>query len=102
MAFSKSRLYPKGHQVVSGYARAFAHSARVMIIKHLSEIGSCCVEELMKNHPISQPTMSGHLKILREAGLIIYKETYPKTIYAIDQKNLRLAKKYLRKFLKSI
>ncbi|MEO5906868.1 MAG: metalloregulator ArsR/SmtB family transcription factor [Saprospiraceae bacterium] len=102
MAFSKSRLYPKDAQLVSGFARAFAHSARVMIIKHLSEVGSCCVEELLKDHPISQPTMSGHLRILREAHLIVYEEKYPKTIYAIDQKNLRLAKKYLGNFLKTI
>lgn len=54
------------------YARTFkalAHPVRIRLLHHLME-NECCVSEAKSCLGISQPNVSQHLKILREAGLI--------------------------------
>jgi DNA-binding transcriptional ArsR family regulator len=102
MAFSKSHLYPEKDRITSGYFKALGHSARLMIIRKLVHNGPNSVAELLKNHPISKPTLSKHLKCLREVNLVTCIEKYPYTIYRIDLKTLKLAKNALRKYFKEI
>ena len=102
MAFSKNHLYPKETQLVSEFSKAFAHSARIKIVEHLTQYGPCSVEELMKTHPLSQPAMSNHLEKLRKNHLVLYAEEHPRIIYWVDSKTIKLVKKYLRGFLKRI
>jgi ArsR family transcriptional regulator, arsenate/arsenite/antimonite-responsive transcriptional repressor len=102
MAFSKSHLYPKDDQIVSAFAKAFSHAARLAIIRKLVQDGPCSVAELLKNHPISKPTLSKHLKCLREVHLVTCREKYPHTLYRIDLTTLKLAKNSLRKYFKDI
>ncbi len=102
MAFSKNHLYPKETQIVSEFSKAFAHSARIKIIEHLTLYGPSSVEELMKYHPLSQPAMSNHLEKLRKKHLVQYAEEFPRIIYSVDSKTIKLVKKHLRKFLKRI
>ena len=102
MAFSKNHLYPKKTQIVSEFSKAFAHSARIMIIEHLTLYGPCSVEELMKHHPLSQPAMSNHLEKLRKKHLVMYKEEHPRIIYWVDSRTIKLVKKYWRSFLRRI
>jgi ArsR family transcriptional regulator, arsenate/arsenite/antimonite-responsive transcriptional repressor len=102
MAFSKSNLYPKDDQIISGFLKALGHPARVKIIRFLSKNGPCRVEDICKNHPISQPALSVHLSILRKAQLILYKERYPHTYYKIDGKTVTLAETYLTSFFRDL
>jgi len=64
--------------------------------------GPCCVDELSKNHPISQPALSVHLKILRDSHLVKCREKFPHTQYKLDGKNVTLAETYLGNFFKEI
>ena len=50
--------------------RALADPTRVAIVNRLSGAGEQCVCELNAAFDLSQPTISHHLKILREAGLV--------------------------------
>ena len=50
--------------------RALADPTRVAIVNRLSAAGELCVCDLNAAFPLSQPTISHHLKILREAGLV--------------------------------
>ena len=50
--------------------RALADPTRVAIVNRLSGAGELCVCDLNAAFPLSQPTISHHLKILREAGLV--------------------------------
>ena len=102
MAFSKSNRYPKDEQILSSFAKAFGHPARVSIIRKLSHDGPCSVEELLKNHPISQPALSTHLEILRKNQLVEFNEKFPRTYYNLVEKNLILAKRYLTTFFEDI
>ena len=51
-------------------AKALAHPARVKIVRYLLEREECFCGELCEGLPLAQSTVSQHLKVLREAGLI--------------------------------
>jgi ArsR family transcriptional regulator len=50
--------------------KALADPTRVAIINSLSAADEVCVCNLTETFDLSQPTISHHLKILREAGLV--------------------------------
>ena len=50
--------------------RALANPIRFRIVQMLAERGECIVGDLVLELPVSQPTVSEHLKVLREAGLV--------------------------------
>jgi ArsR family transcriptional regulator len=50
--------------------KALADPTRVAIINSLSAAEEVCVCNLTETFDLSQPTISHHLKILREAGLV--------------------------------
>jgi ArsR family transcriptional regulator, arsenate/arsenite/antimonite-responsive transcriptional repressor len=52
------------------YAKALAHPARVRIVRLLLEREECMASAIVEELPLAQSTVSQHLKVLREAGLI--------------------------------
>ena len=50
--------------------KALADPARVSIVNRLSREGECCVCTFADDLALSQPTVSHHLRVLREAGLV--------------------------------
>ena len=96
MAFTKAHLYNELDLKASYFAKAISHPARIGIIRYLCKNGSCTVEELMELHPLSQPSVSQHLGILRRANLIVYKEVHPYTYYNVNKENVKLLKKHLK------
>src|SRR6187401_1656187 len=99
MAFSKNYLYDPKDQSISNFARALGHSARMNILLQLLFTGPCSVAELRSMHPLSQPSLSQHLRILRKAHLVTCKEKFPYTYYDLDKKNFLKLRKLLRVFL---
>lgn len=101
MAFTRSHLFPGRDQVTSLFGRAISHPARIAILRQLYRDRSCSVESLLRNHPLSQSSMSQHLRILRIAGLVTWREEYPFTIYSLHRENFERLKKSLRGFINS-
>lgn len=64
--------------------RALAHPARLAILRALAARGSCVCGELVETMPLAQSTVSQHLKVLREAGLIRGSVEGPRSCYCID------------------
>ena len=50
--------------------KALADPTRVAIVNRLAATDECCVCDLTGAFELSQPTISHHLKLLREAGLV--------------------------------
>ncbi|MFK7822632.1 MAG: ArsR/SmtB family transcription factor [Oligoflexales bacterium] len=69
-------------------AKALGHPARVTIIKVLIEKGTCIASSLAEELPLAQSTVSEHLRILRESGLVQGTVDGPKRCYCINQKTL--------------
>jgi DNA-binding transcriptional ArsR family regulator len=98
MAMSKSHLYPEDLRIVCSFAKAIGHPARAQIIRQLQMQGSCSVEELQKDHPITPPSLSDHLKILRKSQLVTCREKYPHTFYKAERRKIKEAKKCLEAY----
>ena len=75
--------------------KALGHPTRVKIVEHLIKINSCVCGEIVNIFPFSQSTISQHLKLLKESGLVQGAIEGPKTCYCIDFDVLNKFKNYV-------
>lgn len=66
-------------------AKAFAHPARVAILRLLAERSSCVCGDLVDELPLAQATVSQHLKELKQIGIIKGDVDPPRVCYCINQ-----------------
>ena len=76
-------------------AKAIAHPARVRILRLLAERDTCVCGELVEALPLAQSTVSQHLKILKDAGLIRGEINPPQVCYCLEPAGLRRLKALL-------
>jgi ArsR family transcriptional regulator, arsenate/arsenite/antimonite-responsive transcriptional repressor len=69
-------------------AWAVAHPARVRIVRLLINRQSCVCGEIVDQLPLAQSTVSQHLKILKESGLIQGEVAGPKVCYCINPEKM--------------
>ena len=92
MGVTKSEEFTLKDNVMSNYAKALAHPARIAILRFLIQKQSCICGDIVDELPLSQSTVSQHLKGLKEAGLIKGDITGAKVCYCIDEKEWKKAK----------
>jgi ArsR family transcriptional regulator len=78
-------------------AWAIAHPARVQIVRLLIGREACVCGEIVDQLPLAQSTVSQHLKILKESGLIQGAVDGPKVCYCINRKRLKELKAFVAK-----
>lgn len=66
-------------------AKVLSHPARLAILEVLSRRDSCICGEIVDELPLAQATVSRHLKVLKEAGLIVGTIEGPSVCYCIDR-----------------
>jgi ArsR family transcriptional regulator len=81
MSMIKKR-YSKAHEELSKKFSALSHPARVKLVEDLME-KECCVGEMQKCLSISQPNVSQHLKVLKDAGIIRGRREKTRICYTI-------------------
>ena len=64
-------------------AKALGHPARVRILRLLLSCETCYCGELVDELPLAQATVSQHLKVLSEAGLVTVKSQGARTCYCV-------------------
>jgi ArsR family transcriptional regulator, arsenate/arsenite/antimonite-responsive transcriptional repressor len=74
---------------------ALAHPARVRIVRLLLNRTSCICGEIVEAMPLAQSTVSQHLKILKETGLVQGEIDGPRVCYCINQDALAKLKKLI-------
>jgi ArsR family transcriptional regulator len=65
-------------------ARALGHPARVAIVRMLDAAGQCVCGEIVSGLPLAQATVSQHLKVLKQAGLVQGEVDGPRVCYCVD------------------
>jgi DNA-binding transcriptional ArsR family regulator len=70
VGLTKSEIFTDQQNKISLLAKAFAHPARVAILQHLFNIDTCVCGDLVNEIGLAQPTISQHLKELKQLGLI--------------------------------
>ena len=73
---------------LAALAWAVAHPARVRILRILIARRACVCGELVDQMPLAQSTVSQHLKILKEAGLVQGEVDGPKVCYCVNPEGL--------------
>jgi DNA-binding transcriptional ArsR family regulator len=102
MGYAKTDEFTVKDNRLARYAKALAHPARVAILKLLIQKQSCICGTLVDELPLSQSTVSQHLKELKEAGLIQGEIEGVKICYCIQMKEWKAAAKVFQELFESI
>lgn len=68
--------------------KVLGHPARIAILEHLLKVKECICGEIVDVLPLAQPTVSLHLKELRNAGLIKGSVEGNTICYCLDEKGI--------------
>jgi ArsR family transcriptional regulator len=74
---------------LAALSKALAHPARVKIVRILIRRNSCVCGDIVEELPLAQSTVSQHLKVLKDAGLIRGDVDGPRVCYCIEPHALR-------------
>jgi ArsR family transcriptional regulator, arsenate/arsenite/antimonite-responsive transcriptional repressor len=102
MAQSKTEEFNKTDIELAEIAKALSHPARINILKILNDLNSCMVGSIVELLPLSQSTVSQHLKELKRVGLIIGEIEGPKVCYCVNSKVLKKAKEEFNKLFSQV
>jgi ArsR family transcriptional regulator len=83
---------PEADEELAAMAKAIGHPARVQILRLLARRTSCVCGEIVDELPLAQSTVSQHLKVLKDAGLVRGEIEGPRTCYCIEPRALRRLK----------
>jgi ArsR family transcriptional regulator, arsenate/arsenite/antimonite-responsive transcriptional repressor len=87
--------HPSADVELARLARALAHPARVRIVRLLARRGECVCGQIVLDLPLAQATVSQHLKVLKEAGIIRGQVDGPRVCYCLDPKVLKRVKELI-------
>ena len=68
--------------------RALGHPVRLAILRALAERSRCCCGDFCRDLPLAQSTVSQHLKVLTEAGLVRLEKSGLRSNYSIASESL--------------
>jgi DNA-binding transcriptional ArsR family regulator len=85
MGTSKTAVFSEEDNRIAELAKALAHPARIAILRVLVERKACICGDLVEELPLSQATVSQHLKELKRIGLIKGEIHPPRVCYCIDE-----------------
>lgn len=86
MALARKEEFSRKENDVADFAKALSHPARLTILLTLAEKKECICGDLVVDLPLSQSTVSQHLKALKEVGLIKGTIDGPRSRYCVDWK----------------
>lgn len=83
-------------------AKALAHPARLRVLEALGQRGECLCGEVVEVVGLAQSTVSQHLKVLREAGLVSGTVDGPRTCYCLNAGGIARARDAFASLLDSL
>lgn len=98
MAITRKDEFSAQSLALADFAKALSHPARIEILKLLAIRNSCICGELVDELPLSQSTVSQHLKALKEIGLIQGEIEGPKICYCLNTEGVKKLCNLLPKF----
>lgn len=101
MGATKSHEFSTKENKLAKYAKALAHPARIAIVNLLATKATCQCGDIVEELPLSQSTVSQHLKELKDAGLIKGEIEGAKVCYCIDEKEWKAAQAVLNQMFET-
>ena len=94
MGATRTEHYSNKQNEMATMLKALSHPARIVILEHLLKVNSCICGDIVDELPLAQPTVSQHLRELKESGLITGDINGNSVCYCIDVKNWRRMQKH--------
>jgi ArsR family transcriptional regulator len=94
MGATKTEHFTDKQNAIATLAKALGHPARVAIIDYLLKVDACICGDIVNELPLAQPTVSQHLKELKNAGLIKGDIEGNTICYCINEKALDKLRSY--------
>jgi predicted transcriptional regulator len=98
MGITKTELFTKKQNELANIARALGHPARIAIVQHLLKANACICNDLVGELGLAQPTISQHLKELKQVGIIQGSIEGTSICYCIDPKTWDKYRKLFAEF----
>jgi len=102
MAYSKIDQFSDREIKLARYAKALGHPARIAIVELLQAKDSCICDTIVNELPLSQSTVSQHLKELKSAGLIEGEVDGPRVCYCLKLKEWKKVKIFLESLINKV
>jgi DNA-binding transcriptional ArsR family regulator len=94
MGATKTEHFTSKQNAIATMIKALGHPARIAIVEYLMKVDTCICGDIVDKLPLSQPTVSQHLKELKNAGLIRGNVEGNAICYCIDEKAIAKLQEY--------
>ncbi|MEO8944506.1 MAG: metalloregulator ArsR/SmtB family transcription factor [Ginsengibacter sp.] len=95
MGASKTEHFTDEQNEIATLAKALGHPARIAIIEYLLSVDACICGDIVNELPLAQPTVSQHLKELKNAGLIQGNIEGNAICYCVNEETLGKLNNYI-------
>lgn len=102
MGATKTDFFTEQQNKIATIAKALGHPARVAIIDYLLKVNECICGDIVNELPLAQPTVSQHLKELKNAGLIKGNIEGNSVCYCIDEKAFELLSTFFSNIISTV
>jgi len=102
MGATKTEHFTEKQNTIASILKAMGHPARVAIVEYLLSVDTCICGDIVNELPLSQPTVSQHLKELKMAGIIKGNVEGTAVCYCIDEKAIEKLQKYFESISKKL
>ncbi len=97
MGATKSDQFSDHQNEMAAVLKALSHPARIAIVEYLLKVESCICGDIVDHLPLAQPTVSQHLRELKNAGIIQGSVEGTAICYCLSEKTLVKLKNYFGK-----
>ncbi|KAA5536905.1 winged helix-turn-helix transcriptional regulator [Taibaiella lutea] len=102
MGATKTEHFTDRQNKIAVLAKALGHPARIAIIEYLMKVNECICGDIVNELPLAQPTVSQHLKELKNAGIIKGNIEGNAVCYCLDEKNIAVLNTYFSDILQKV
>lgn len=96
MGASKSDSFSHEHNEMATLFKALSHPARIAIVEYLLSVDSCICGDIVDVLPLAQPTVSQHLKELKNANIIKGSIEGTAICYCLNQETISTIENYFK------
>jgi len=102
MGATKTDFFTGEQNRISTIAKALGNPARIAIIEYLLKVNECICGDIVNELPLAQPTVSQHLKELKNAGLIKGNIEGNSICYCIDENAFEVLNVFFSKVISTV
>lgn len=94
MGTTKFSSFSENQNTIAALFKAMAHPARIAIVEYLLKVETCICGDIVNELPLAQPTISQHLKELKNVGIIKGRVEGTAICYCLNPETLQLLENY--------